>query len=105
MNSHSGLDRRSYKQTPTRFTPIREDYTDDNGEHDGDEPGIHQGDEANYSRQYLYTGHSISEDEAQINEILRGLRNKLHEIESYISRKEDEKAGIIDDIKDRKSVV
>jgi len=41
---------------------------------------------------------SVSEDEVQINGILKGLKSKLAEIDNYIAQREDEKAGVIEDI-------
>ena len=41
---------------------------------------------------------SVSEDETQINGILKGLKSKLAEIDEYIAQKEDEKAGVIEDV-------
>ncbi len=41
---------------------------------------------------------SVSEDEVQINGILKGLKGKLAEIDGYIAQREDEKAGVIEDI-------
>lgn len=41
---------------------------------------------------------TVANDESQINDILKGLRNKLIELENYTEQKENEKAGVIEDI-------
>jgi methyl-accepting chemotaxis protein len=41
---------------------------------------------------------TVSEDETQINGILKGLKAKLADIEEQIVQREDEKAGVIEDI-------
>ena len=43
-------------------------------------------------------GPSISEDESQVNGILKQLKAKLLEIENYLASKENEKIGIMEDI-------
>ncbi len=52
----------------------------------------------NAFRNFQLGATTVSEDETQINGILNGLKNKLGEIEDQIAQKEDEKAGIIEDI-------
>ena len=41
---------------------------------------------------------SVIEDESEVNIILKGIRDKLEDLENAISQKENEKAGIIEDV-------
>ena len=79
--------RASHKVSPTRG----------GGNYYGDD-GESMGTMTNALRNFQIGATTVSEDETQINGILKGLKSKYAEIEDFVAQREDEKAGIIEDI-------
>jgi len=77
------------RHTPSQRSPTKENYLYDDHEVSGT---------LNSALRNLHISSSISEDESQINNILKGLKAKLADIENSITQKENEKAGIMEDI-------
>lgn len=77
------------RQSPNKQSPLK-----DQSQYDDEEVPATM----NSALRNLNMGPTVSDHEMQINGILKNLKNKLFETENFISQKENEKAGIIDDI-------
>ena len=98
INQESAYEKKLRHTTPD--TPLQKYITVSRDNNDNQEDFYQDNDYQATSIRNLHIGpqSSVIEDESEVNMILKGIRDKLNDLENAISQKENEKAGIIEDI-------